>query len=224
MGSLALWGAVAGAGEGWGKGVVLEAQSRENDLDRKHQSKLAELQIKADNDRELTRQKFESEAQTERLEAQEALVGKEEQYRRDIADQTTATTLSEGAANRGIDREQMASAERIAGMRADASDNSGSRFTFSQETVKVMDPDSGVMQENISSLASDKKTGMRFYQDGDKMIPVTRDPKTNTNIAMPVSLIAPPEVVELLYKNPEQLGDFIDGYHYVPAQFFQLNP
>jgi len=233
MGSLAVWGAVASAGEGWGKGIQLEAAAKENEKDRKHNEKLAELQMQADHDRSLNEMAHEEYLQGQKDNTDWAIAGLNAGVDQAAVDQRREAATAASADKRYAADAAASSRVEAAGIRATAaekaSDDKG--FTYSQETVQIMDPQTNRMEERTTSLASHKGTGMRFFQDGAQLIPATVDPKTGmAAVKMPTKPADIPtdeeyknvvrEDTKELKANPDLFSAFLERYGFIPAEYF----
>jgi len=228
MGSLALWGAVAGAGEGWGKGIVMQAQADENEKDRMHNAKLAELQIKADNDRSLSEQ-TRADARAEMDDTTKREIAKLNAKVQYAGVEQRATAATQASADKRYDTDKDA-ASRVAAAKERAASTAGKSFTPVSAELETLVPGEG--QKRVkTNLLIDNASQMAFFPDGDKLRPADLQPD-NTYKPAPYKIyadgsqkgqqiIAPPQAIEDYINagasDPLNRQRFFETFGYLPA-------
>lgn len=207
MGKLALWGAVGGAG----KGMVENAEAQRK-IDMAQIEEMREVRIRQlENEMATVRQRQSQEFQAGEGEKDRGFkkeeTAAERHFRESQAGEEREFKASEGSKDR-------ASAERIAGMRAEAAGGSKKgRWDFSKVKETSM-LEGGMPGEFEIPMVRDKKTGRQYLQRGDRFMLPGDEPKSVRRAAR--------SEVDKLMQNPGQADNFLNTYRYLPIEFFSM--
>jgi len=211
VGNLALWGAVGGLGKGIEKNA--DAERSQQAAAAQHEREMAIRKFEAEEaaKRQGTGITAQKEMQTQELGAREKLQSTEIKAKQQSQSEEEKFKAGEGAKNR-------ASAERIAGIRAEATKagkGGTAKGRWKLNTVKTdpyIDPNTNkIMPGGVQYVLGDTNRGIQFVQDQDRFLLPGADPKTTKRAAA--------SEVQKLMDNPDQADNFMAAYKYLPAQF-----
>lgn len=213
MGSLALWGALGGAGKGAVENADAERKVESAQMEGNRQMKLAQFEAEQASTRQQAGFTEENKSQAQALAAQKENIGTEqagatgrtqlEINERQAANKYRSDTLKSIGAGHDAARRDAAGAAKEA------------KNGWSQKVLKVagFDPQSHLPTTNDTVALTHPAYGT-FIQAGDKFLQQGTDPKAVRRAPIPA--------VNDLLSDPNKADDFISAYHYLPAPFFKV--
>lgn len=221
MGSLAMWGAVAGGAEGVSGEITrrqeAEATAEAARIDQAREERMMKLRQAHEEKMAGRREEHEKSLETQRQGGREALAEMDYEKALDVetirnvyAGERQGAKIESDESEGALDR---SSRERIARIQA-AGSSAGARRALSRYEARVLTvseaQEYGLPIEKDTPAVFDKLGAQWYVQEGDKL----RFPGEEEK-----AIRANPRAVQALYAAPERAAEFYQKYKYLPIDY-----
>lgn len=215
MGSLAKWGAVAGAAKGWNEGSIRQEEQKQKSLDQEREERLATLANDRLVARENTNRAHETNMEGIKTENAGLLQESKNEFTKSEREATSQVAVSEGALDRQS-REKVAQIGQDGQTARTKADKNSWQYKM-QPAVTKQNPDGTISTEPGGLLITDRVSNISYVQkDG-----MFREAESSTP-ARPAKDRAGAE--KMLLDNPsfERGRQFAKKFGYLPLEWFHV--
>lgn len=184
MGTLANWGAIAGAAKGFAAGAEENRQTEQHRLDQEREERLQQLRADREEAAATVRYGREKEMQSAEWGQQEKMTTAEQEFKKSQEQQKQEYEAGQGMLDRAS-REKIAGIEAASREKASGASKSN-KWTSDKRTVQVPDPAGGLPIEKTVKTMTSPKSQITYVQKGDiwtwdesedRPLPPVRPPK-----------------------------------------------